>query len=120
MGEPPQLVRRFFGGTGGPDAARCARSAASRAACAATIAARLSSALPTGSLLSQIESTPLHAALPGKRMIVHHAHGRPCEALDRPQRGTLIAVAERQRDARGAGARGAADPVHVALRFVGE
>ena len=95
----------------------CARRALRRlrAACAATIAARLSSAFPTGSLLSQVESTPLHAALPRKRVIVDHAHGRPREPFDGAQRGALLAVAERQRDAGGARARGAADAVHVAL-----
>ena len=53
-----------------------ARSAASRAACAATIAARLSSAFPTGSLLSHAVCTAVGPALPRIRMVMHHAHRR--------------------------------------------
>ena len=40
----------------------------------------------------------------------------PDQLLDVAQEGTLLAIAERDGDAVGAGARGAADAVHVALR----
>src|SRR5207245_2782592 len=42
------------------------------------------------------------------------------QLLDVAQERPLLAVAERDRDARGAGARGAADAVHVAFRDVGQ
>src|SRR3954468_13813820 len=117
MGEPPQLVRRLRAGVAGPDAARAAFSAASRAACAATIAARLSSAFPTGCLLAFVESTTVRAALLRKGMIAHDAHGGTGQALDRAQRAALLRITERQCDARRSGARRAADPVDVALRL---
>ena len=60
-----------------PDAARAALSAASRAACAATIAARFSSAFPTGCLLAFVESTTVRAALSRKRVIARR-RARSC------------------------------------------
>src|SRR3954462_8051282 len=120
MGEPPQLVRRLRAGVAGPAAARAAFSAASRAACAATIAARLSSAFPTGCLLAFVESTTVRAALPRKGVVADHTHRRARQALDRAERPALLRIAERQRDTRRSGARRAANAVDVALRFDGK
>ncbi len=53
-----------------------------------------------------------------ERMVFYHLNGGSRKALDGPQGTTLLRVTEGEGDPRGAGARRAADPVHVALGLV--
>src|SRR5580700_8802633 len=49
---------------------------------------------------------------------VAQRNGHADELFDVAQERDLLAIAQRDRDARGAGARGAADAVHIGLRYV--
>src|SRR3984893_9437241 len=60
----------------------------------------------------------LRFVTPRMRTLVGHGDRDADQLLDIAQERHLLAVAQRDRDAGGAGARGAADAVHIGLRYV--